>query len=270
MSKAIGPLSVNTTGAPPAPGCMLDVDGAVCATTFEVNGSPLAIQDIADDILVDIDFASLPTNTFTDGLENIDGVNWTVANTAATNTFEIQNGVGLRFNANTTNTVYDATSRTAANLSVPILSLIAGFDPLRTYVIDVFLSSVTLGASGNRVEAGFLLDTGGTDRLIAGGRRNTAGNQQVFSQTDGTVNGDASTDDAFVVRCDNRGVSTFSGTYAGDFPTYIHGGGSLAVPNSFNGPLDPTQGQVVLAWPTGEAGGAMDITIERLRIRRIA
>lgn len=234
-------------------------------------GTPNVAQ-VSDIVLVDIDFRELANNVFADGNETIDGVVWVAANTANSNTWEIQNGTGLRFNAAAVNSTYDNAVRTAPNLSVPLLTLIPGFDPLRTYVMDFFLSSVTFGASPNRFIAGLLLDTGGTDRLLAGGRRNSAGNQQTCSQVDATIAGDAATDDAFGVRLSGNGVLTFSGTYDGandEFPIYTHAGGVEGITNSFNGPFDPTQSRVVLAWPTGEVGGNMDCTLARFRVRRI-
>ncbi len=245
-----------------------------CCCTARLNGvsgsSRVPIGNVTDEVLVDIDFATLANNTFADGNEVIDGVTWVAANTAATNTWEILNGTGLRFNAAAVSTLYDNGTRTAANLAVPILTLMPAFDPLRTYVIDFFLSSVTFGTSPNRFLAGLLLDTGGTDRVLGGGRRNSAGNQQTYSQLDATIAGDAATDDAVGVRLSGNGVLTFSGTMGSTFPVYPRAGGVETFTNSFNGPFDPTQSRVVLAWPTGEAGGNMDCTLRRLRIRRIA
>lgn len=251
-------------------GCVESVGG-------NAAGASVSVSQVQDETIYDVDYRTLASQDFVaggDGNYTIAGAIWAVANTATANTFGLVLGTGLRFNAAPVNTVYTNASRTAANLAIIISTLMPAFDPTRTYVVDVFLSSVTFGTSGNRFFTGFLLDAAGTDRLLGGGRRNTAGTAQTYSQNDATVNGDAATDDALGVRCDNRGVFTGSGTYNGGadlFPDpYPRLGGSFSLTDSFNGPLDPTQGRIVLAFPTGEAGGAMDCTVARLRVRRIA
>lgn len=242
------------------------------ATTVAAGFMSAAHFDVVeaiDAVLYDVDYSTLANNALANGAEVISGDSWTVANAAAATTFEVLNGSGIHFDAAASSTAYTSSSRTAAYLRILLATLITGFDPLRTYVVDAYFSSLTLGTSNNRVFVGFDLDGGGTDRLLGGGRRNTVGTQETYAQGDTTINGGAATHDAFGIRLSPDGVSTYSGTYAAGFPVYTFGGAHRLASEGANALPDPTNTFLVIAFPTGEAGGAMDAVLQRLRVRRV-
>ncbi len=261
-------------------GARADIAGAGTSTARQVpidDGTsvafgPLTVTDVSDGTLYDVDFSSLANNTFADGTETIDGFNWTVINTAASNTFSILNGSGIRFNATTTSTAFTNATRTASALFIAVSTLIPTYSPEWTYVIDFYLSSATLGTAGNTVLVGILTNVAGTDSLRAGGRRNLAASQQTCTEQDATIVGQNYTNDAFGVKLSSEGVTTYSGTYAAGFPTpYENAGGTIgtAATGIANPYLERSNSLFFIAFPTGEAGGNMDATIARMRIRRI-
>jgi hypothetical protein len=240
------------------------------------GGGSVSVEDIAPLVLLDLDWAAQATQDFKgggDGNYTIAGKTWTVARTVDADTFGIVNGVGLRYNAaaNAGN-AYGSGTRTATNIVLPLVSL-TGFDSRFTYLLEMFLSSITQAVSGDQVHIGMLLDTAGTDRYMAAMRRNSAGNPQTAEQNDTTANGDAHTDDAIGLRVDGRGGWGVSGTYdAGNdaFPSpYLHTGGSQAMGATFNIPFDVPQSFFVHAFVNGSNAGTHDITVKRTRISRI-
>jgi hypothetical protein len=228
------------------------------------------IVDLIDAVLYDVDFSSLANNTLADGAEVIDGDSWTVANAAAATTFAIENGTGLHFDATTTSTIYTTATRTASHLRIAIGTLIPAYDPLRVYVIEGYFPTLTIGAASNRVLMAFDYDAGGTDRLAGGGPRGsgpTTSIQQDANITAGFANGGH---DTYAIRISPDGLMSLSGTYAAGFPVYTTVGSSTshATPTNGPNPLDPSA-FLVIAFVTGEAGGAMDVVLERLRVRRV-
>jgi hypothetical protein len=141
-----------------------------------------------------------------------------------------------------------------------------------TYVIEVYLSSVTFGTSANRIYFGIENDTAGTDRMIGGGRRNTSGTQQTYVTIDAasSILGNAVTHDAIAVRFNASGVSGYSGTYSAGFPTYTISSGYAAHADSVVSAVggDSTN-YFFIAFISGETGAAMDCTLARYRIRRV-
>lgn len=239
-------------------------------------GAAVEVADVADTVLYDQDFSTLANNTFADGAEVIGSHTWTAANVAAATIFDIQNGTGMRFDAAASSTAYTTTTRSASNIGIPILTLIPTYDPVRTYVIDAYFTTLTLGVSGNRVLLGLDNNDDGTDRLAGGGPRNpgTAVTLSASTQIEGTIGGSYSSvgHDTFGVRISPDGLTAYSGTYSGGFPTAYARVGSVIqhATGSYSPAMDPTNARFVIAFVTGEAGGAMAATLRRLRIRRIA
>lgn len=239
-------------------------------------GAAIEQTDVSDSVLYDQDFSTLANNTFADGAEVIGSHTWTAANVATATIFDIQNGTGLRFDAAATTGVYTTATRSAANISIPILTLIPTFDPIRTYVIDAYFTTLTLGVSGNRVLIALDNNDDGTDRLAGGGPRNpgTAVTLSASTQIEGTIGGSYSSvgHDTFGVRISPDGVVACSGTYSGGFPTAYSRVGAVIqhATASYSPAMDPTNTRLVIAFPPGEAGGAMVATLRRLRVRRVS
>ncbi len=226
------------------------------------------IGDISDDVLYDQDFSTLANNTFADGSEVIGSHTWTAANVAAATIFDIQNGTGLRFDATTTSTVYNTSTRSASNIGIPITTLIPAFDPLRTYVIDVYFTTLTLGNVANRVLVCFDNNGAGTDHLSGGGPHNDFIGTQIESTTSAATPRGAH--NVIGVRISPEGVAAYASTYASGFPVYaLAGSYQPHATQNFSPAMDPTNTRLVIAFVTGEAGGAMVATLRRLRVRRI-
>lgn len=242
-----------------------------------VRSSIQALIGRDEGIITDIDLTAEATSDWVAGgagSYSVGGVNWTVANTTAADTFGLVNATGLRFNAAAVSGTYHTTTRTAAYLRVPVATLVPTFDPMATYVIEVYISAATLGTNGNRIAFGIENDTTGTDRMLCGGRRNASGTQQTYVTIDGaaSIQGSAATHTAIALRINADGVSAFSGAYSGGaFPhPYAFSSGHIthadSVVNAMGG--DATN-YFFVAFITGETGGAMDCTLARYRIRRI-
>lgn len=242
-----------------------------------VRSSIQALIGRDEGIITDIDRTAEATSNWVTGgagTYSVGGVNWTVANTTAADTFGLVGGTGLRFNANATNGTYHTTTRTAPYLRVPVTTLVPTFDPMATYVIEVYVSSATLGTNGNRIVFGIENDTAGTDRMLCGGRRNASGTQQTYATIDtaASIQGSSATHTAIALRVNADGVSAFSGTYSGGaFPDpYAFSAGHLAHADSVvNAMGGDTTNYFFIAFASGETGAAMDCTLARYRIRRV-
>jgi hypothetical protein len=244
---------------------------AVANTTTAgfMSAAHFNVVDAIDAVLYDTDFSTLANNTLANGAEVIDGDSWTVANAAAATTFEVLNGSGIHFDAAASATAYTTGTRSATYMRILLATLIPNFDPLRTYVVDAYFSSLTMAVTNDRVFVGFDLDGSGTDRIIGGGRRFNVGNNETYAQSDATINGAVITHDAFGIRMSPDGVSTYSGTYAAGFPNYPFGGSHRLATEGANALPDPTNTFLVVAFVTGSVAGTMDAVLQRLRVRRI-
>jgi hypothetical protein len=235
----------------------------------------LTLSDMGDGTILDIDAAAESTLSWRgagDGARTFGGLSWSTVNVAAADAFGLVASTGLQFDATTSSTAYTTSARTCPYLRIPITTAIPNFDPLGTYVLEAYFSSLTLGTSANRIVLGIDLDVAGTDRMLCGGRRNTSGTQQIYSTIDaaGTINGDTSSADCVAVRINAHGVSSYGGASSGGtFPSrYTKSGGIMGAVDSYCSVMDDNA-FVVIAFAPNEAGGAMAATLRRFRIRRI-
>jgi hypothetical protein len=229
------------------------------------------VVDAVDAVLYDVDFSTLANNTLTNGAEVIDGDSWTVANAAAATTFEVLNGSGIHFDAAASSTAFTTAGRTAASLRIVLSTLIPGWDPLRTYVIEAYFTTLTIASANNRVFIGIDADGAGTDRIAGGGPRGSA-TITTHVQTEAAISAGQANGghNAYGVRISPEGVTSCSGTYGPSFPVYSLVGASSqhTSPNQGHSVMDPAS-FLTIAFVTGEAGGAMDVVLRRLRIRRV-
>jgi hypothetical protein len=233
----------------------------------------LTLATVGDQVIVDIDATTEASSNWqaSDGSHTFGGFTWTTANGAAANTWGPDGSTGVRFNAATTSTVYTDASRTATYMRILASTLLgSAFELFGTYLIEAYFSSLTLGTTPNRVLIGLDLDTASaTDRFMGGGRRNTSGTQQLYTQQAASMIGDGSTLQTIAVKVEASSVSTYGGTYSAGFPNpYTKSGGIQAATDSYCSVMDP-QSYIVIAHVTGEAGGNMDDTLARLRVKRV-
>lgn len=280
LGSTTGPLDLQGAGSPEGvttagPGSTWrdTTNGVLYVKVTGTGNTGWSNLSTGSSTLVDIDATAAATNDWQaggDGTYAFGGVNWTVANVSAADTFGLVNATGLRFNASATNGAYTTSSRTAAYLRTPITTLIPTFDVMGTYVIEVYLSSVTFGTSGNRIAFGIDHDGSGTDRMLCGGRRNTSGTQQTYVTFDtaASILGNAASHDALAIRINANGITGFSGTYSAGFPTYTFSGGHASHPDATINTIG-ADSYFFIAFISGETGAAMDCTLARYRIRRV-
>lgn len=238
-------------------------------TGGSVSFSSISVNQVGDQILYDQDFSLLANNTFADGAEVIGSHTWTAANSAAGQIFDIQNGTGLRFDAAASSTVYTTTTRSAANISIPILTLIPTFDPIRSYMIDAYYTTLTLGSVANRVLICLDNNGAGTDHLSGGGPISTFIGTQIEATTSGATPYGAH--NCIGTLISPHGVAGYAGTYSSGFPTAYALAGSYQphATQNFTPAMDPTGARFVIAFVTGEAGGLMVATLRHVRARRV-
>lgn len=224
-----------------------------------------------DTVLYSVDFSTLANNTLSNGTETIDGFGWTIANAAAATTFAVENGTGIHFDAAASSTAYTTSSRTATNMSILISTLIPTWDPQRDYVIEVYFSSLTLGTSNNRVLVCLEnTDNTGAERLLGGGRQNVSGTQRFQNQNEATARTSTitTTNDCFALKVSAGQMAVCGGASSGgDFPSAYGHADALSSTNGAS--VSSTTSFLTIAFPTGEAGGAMDAVLRRLQIRRV-
>lgn len=264
--------SANSSGA------RADIAGSGTASLPQVlsdDGTTVAFRAfgaVADEVMFDIDCTAQATNDWNaggDGNYSLGGFTWAIANTGVADTLGPVLSTGLRFNASANSTDYTTSARTATYLRCPLTTLVPTWDVSATYIFEIHLSAATLGVSANRVQICVDWDNAGTDRMLAGGRRNSSGTQQTFAFIDNVAAvGAAATHTAIAIKVNAFGVLAMSGTYSGGFPTYQFCGASSTTGATSGNAMDGT-GFFTIAFPTGEAGGAMDCTIARIRCRRI-
>lgn len=256
-------------------GVHADIVGAGTAAAPAIlsdNGTTVAFRTLAllsDTVLYDVDYGSVTPVTLADGSRVIGAHTWTIANAAAATTFEV-GATGIVFDANTTNTVY-TTTRSASYLRIVLGTLIPSWDPLRTYVIDAYFTTLTIASATNRVFIGIDADGAGTDRHAGGGPRG-GGSPTTHVQNDsnilaGLANGGH---DQFSIRISPESVLSSSGTMGADFrvPELVGSYYAHTSPNGGHQIMDPAS-FLSIAFVTGEVGGAMAVTLRRLRVRRI-
>lgn len=225
--------------------------------------------------LYDVDYAALANNTFADGNETIDDEVWVAGGAAAANTFAVENGTGIHFNAATTSTAFTSSVVDCSRLRIQLDTLIPSWDPDAEYLFELYYSTLTLGVNNNRVVLSLYKDAT-TDALVATGRHRVSGTQRIFTQTGTTItNGVATvTSDTFAFVASKAGIRCLHGTYDAanaEFPALddYEDGGWVPMPHVADWSLMAKTGYFILAFPTGEAGGAMDVVLRRMRVRKI-
>lgn len=236
----------------------------------EALGQPMVLSQE----IYDIDFSTLANNTLSDGNETIDSNIWVVGNAAAATTFAVENGTGIHFDATTTSTQFTSTTVDCTRMRIALGTLMPTWSPFGKYLIETYFSSLTMGVSNNRVALSVYKDAT-TDAVLATGRRNVSGTQRIYAQTGTTITSsatvDAATSDCFAMYLDRAGITCLHGTYSSGFPALsaYTDGGYVPAPHIADFSLMSPSSYLIIAFVTGEAGGAMDAVLRRLRITRV-
>jgi hypothetical protein len=258
-------------------GHAIDITSGGGTTTIDVDESALTGVTIYE-----VDFTSLANNTFVNGAEVIDGLNWTAASVAASTIFDIQNGTGLRWTAPTsTATDFTTSAQSAAHLYID-LSAFALWRPEDDLIIEIqytgtfengndgFLFGVW-GQANNPVNATSAI------RMEMVGRVNAGGTQvlrTLHNATQGTANADVNaggtTDVAMGLFHNNGTFEQFFGTYSGGFPTgaYQAAAHQVTTQGAAN-PMFASLSRLALAFRcASDASPTTAITLQRMRLRR--
>jgi hypothetical protein len=234
--------------------------------------------------IYEVDFTTLANNTFANGAEVIDGLNWTAASVAVgTRTiFDILNGTGLRWTAPTSAaTDFTTAAQTAAHLYID-LTAFALYRPEEDLIIEVQYTGTF--ENGND---GFLFGLWGqANNPIGGaasairmdmvGRVNSGGTQTLRSlhnATQGTalvdVNAGGTTDVAMGRFRNNGTFDQFFGTYSGGFPTAIYQAAAhQPTTQTAANPMFASLSRLALAFRcASDASPTSAVTLQRMRLR---
>jgi hypothetical protein len=258
-------------------GHAIDITVGGGLVTIDVDESELTGVTIYE-----VDFTTLANNTFVNGAEVIDGLNWTAASVAASTIFDIQNGTGLRWTAPTsTATDFTTSAQTAAHLYID-LSSFSLWRPEDDLIIEVQYTGTF--ENGND---GFLFGVWGQAntpvnatsaiRMEMVGRVNAGGTQvlrTLHNATQGTANADVNaggtTDVAMGLFHNNGTFEQFFGTYSGGFPTsaYQAAAHQVTTQGAAN-PMFASNSRLALAFRcASDASPTTAVTLTRLRLRR--
>lgn len=270
-------------------GARADIAGAGTATVPQImmdDGSALAFASFASvrataSVLYEVNFSTLANNTLVDGAETIDGLSYVAANMAELGTAAVQNATGIRMIAATSNggaSTMTSASQTAAHIYVP-LSQLAGYDPTGDYIVEVYMPSLVLEASGESVFIGIWgvatsPYAGSTARMRKATIVNNAGTRILRATVNAT---DASSDlaipthNVLAFRVGPSGIGqVYSGVWSSGWPT-LTAGPTHATLAAGADPMNTGDVRLFLGLGTAnDASPTTAVTFERMRIRRVA
>lgn len=266
---AIGAALVEGTGI------TITVSDGSDTITVSVDTSEIAYSD-----LYALDFTALADNALS-GTESLDSRNWIVTNQGNSTLFEIDNGTGLHWDASTTSTTFNGSFTTSTRMQITWGQLLGSlFDPMGEYVIDLRMGSYSLGVANNAFWLG-MIGNGTANAQMAGIRiHNSGGTVGVSFQGTTNTTQIAVTPDVLSIRVSLFRVDGYYGTWSSGWPaasamTYV-GSGAPAPPGTAgnagyfqNGGTSGNESSLVLSAMTGETGGAMDVVVRQLRVRRV-
>jgi hypothetical protein len=264
-----------------------DVEEISLGTGLQWSGAGAIEMDqaaVAGRVIYSVDFTTLANNTFVNGTETIDGLNWTCAATSNTSRtiFDIQNGTGLRWTAPTSSaTAFDSASQTAAHIYID-LSAFTLWRPEEDLIVEVqYTGTFENGNDGfyfglwGQANSPVSIGTASVSRMECANRANSGGNQTVRTLHNTTINAtnviDVSAHDCAMARFTNDGTfSTFYGTYSGGFPTaaYNVGVSQLTAQSLVNSMMCQNTRLVLAFRSVSDASPTSAVTIQRLRLRR--
>ena len=238
-----------------------------------------------DTTIYEVDFTTLANNTFANGAEVIDGLNWTAGSVAVgTRTiFDILNGTGLRWTAPTSAaTDFTTSAQSAAHIYID-LSAFTMWRPETELIIEIqYTATLENGNDGFLFGLWGQANTpvgGGTStiRMDMVGRVNSGGTQTLRSlhnATQGTaitdVNAGGTTDVAMGRFKNNGTFEQFFGTYSGGFPeaSYQAAAMQTTVQIAAN-PMMCQNTRLTLAFRcASDASPTSAVTLTRMRLRR--
>lgn len=232
-------------------------------------------------VVYEVDFSSLANNTFANGTEVIDGLNWTIGNVAASQLFDISNGNGLRFRAaNLTTANFTSAAQTASYAYIDLAQLIGSeYDAQAKYVFEIYVSSRTISsAESSRLYMALwhptTLHAGGTAQLrgmsLSTNSTDTIAGTHVEATTNAITAMVMNANDVFGLTVEAMGQPTmYAGAWAAGWPAYLNAEICATTNTSTGGSLQRGDVRLVFSFNHGSAAAAVTAyTIERLRVRR--
>lgn len=263
-----------------------DVEEISLGDGLQFSGAQVLSVDyaaVANRVIYEVDFTSLANNTFVNGTETIDGLNWTAASVSNTSRtiFDIQNGTGLRWTAPTSSaTSFTTASQTSAHIYIDI-SAFTLLRPEECLIVELQYSGTfengndglrfgLWGQANTPSSAG----TASVIRMDMLDRVNNGGTQALRTlHQAATVNFevDPTGTDVVMGKFYNDGsIDAFYGTYSGGFPTnaYIASGRQTSTQGAKN-PMMCQNTRLTLAFLcVSDASPTSAVTITRMRLRR--
>lgn len=226
------------------------------------------------------------TQALADGAQVIDGVTFTVVNSASAATWQTTLGTGLQFRAAAVSTqwVTAGGGQSAAALRVRWRDLVDDYDPTRRYLVQVLLDASDANAASERVAVGVIREAGvptGANRAISGAFHGHNGTAVMAGTIASNSAGTGSVDYA-AVPCElswsaspsspSGAVGHYAPQAAGDWApqsdlrtltwTQATGTPGAITADAFTDP----DAEVFLAFPTGNVTGTFNATVRELRV----
>lgn len=271
-------------------GVRADIAGTGTAAIPQVlsdNGTTVAFRSVSSlvdtaKVIYEVDYSSLANNTFADGVEVIDGINWTVANSVELATFDISNGNGLRaINAisNGGAATMLSSSQTAPYLYTELQN-IPGFSPEYDHIFEIYCSTIVQEQDTDGVLIGLWgvaadPSSSSVARMRAGGIVNGAAAsvrvlQSVSQATTANSSEERLTANVLSVRINGTGTGhIMSGVWSGTWPS-LDCGLNLVTTAPLVDPFNHGSVRLFIAFPVAnDATPTTAHTVQRMRIRRV-
>lgn len=244
----------------------------------EATGSNTTLSSIWTTVY-DVDFTSLASQTISsNGSVTIDSKTWTMENFANASSVTVGGADGMKFACNTTNSVYNTTTRTGPMLLLPLTNIIPDIDS--SYSIRLWVYELSNNANQNNEQNIIAIETDSTaqryefDRYYNGGLIHYG---RIVRNATSVVASDITgepTHDVMVMELDKMGYSFAylrTGVYSGGFPAIknLKARAEMASPASpMFLPLmqTPANMYIALGAATGNATGDLIVKFGRLRV----
>lgn len=239
---------------------------------------PVPPADFAESfIYYEVDFAAQPTNAFTDGVETIDGLGYTVVQTAlAGAAWGVVNGQGIQIANPAAARTWTLASPTTAPYFYLRQSDIPDYDPEYPLIVDLHLTGQAYPNGNDALRVGqwqiaaspYAASTARA-RIMERGNFGGTSTIRVFDGTIVTTSPETFAPDLISMRFDPSGVmQTAYGTWAGDFVSSMPLLSSLSftTANTNLNPLNDPLARLTFIAINSAAG--MAVTIRNMRLRR--
>lgn len=241
----------------------------------------IAYSDVSA-VVYEVDFSSLATNSFTDGVEVIDGINWTTNNDASAGTsWGIFNGQGFVYTARaSTAGTFNSTSQTSPYAYVTLGDLLgSALDSAYDYVFEIYITNANYHSGATTIYWGLwgvaATPVGSVVRVRCGGVRQETGVIVPVILTNTTTSigtgHNISALNAFGFSTNSSTSRMVGSTWAAGWPAATDELQHTQVATAASGsPMLRADTRFVISFnQISTAASTAAFTIERLRVRRL-